>query len=58
MNILVVIFGLVALFSVIGLVQSFKERNVLSIIFNLASAVVFSGFTVLTEIFQGYPPTL
>lgn len=58
MNILVVIFGLVALFSVIGLVQSFKERNVLSIIFNLASAVVFGGFTVLTVIFQGYPPAL
>ncbi|HEY4565734.1 DUF2759 family protein [Planococcaceae bacterium Storch 2/2-2] len=58
MNWLVVIFGLVGILSVVGTVQGFKERNVLSIIFNVASVVVFGGFTILTVIYQGYPPTL
>jgi len=53
-----VIFGLVAIFAVIGTVQAFKERNVLSILFNLGAAVIFGGFTIATIVFQGYPPTL
>ncbi|MBD7983159.1 DUF2759 domain-containing protein [Sporosarcina oncorhynchi] len=58
MNILMVIFGLVAILSVIGTVQGFKERNLLSIVFNVAAAVIFGGFTIATIVFQGYPPTL
>lgn len=58
MNILMVIFGLVAILSVVGTVQGFKERNVLSIVFNVASAVIFGGFTIATIVFQGYPPAL
>ncbi|WP_342511358.1 DUF2759 domain-containing protein [Sporosarcina sp. FSL K6-1522] len=58
MNLLMVIFGLVAILSVVGTVQAFKERNVLSIVFNLGAAVVFGAFTVATLVFQGFPPGL
>lgn len=58
MNLLMVIFGLVGIFAAIGTVQAFKERNVLSIVFNVLACVVFGGFTILTIVFQGYPPTL
>ncbi|MFD1203913.1 MULTISPECIES: DUF2759 domain-containing protein [Sporosarcina] len=58
MNILMVIFGLVAILSVFGTVQGFKERNILSIVFNVASVVIFGGFTIATIIYAGYPPVL
>lgn len=58
MNLLMVIFGLIAILAVVGTVQAFKERNVLSILFNLGAAVVFGGFTIATLVFQGFPPTL
>ena len=56
MNLLMVIFGLIGIFAAIGTVQAFKERNVLSILFNFGAFVVFGGFTVATIIIQGYPP--
>ncbi|AOV07850.1 DUF2759 domain-containing protein [Sporosarcina ureilytica] len=58
MNLLMVIFGLVGIFAAIGTVQAFKERNILSIVFNLGACVVFGGFTIATIITQGYPPTM
>ena len=58
MNILMIIFGLIAIFAVIGTVLGFKERNVLSILFNVATAVIFGGFTIATIVFQGYPTGL
>ena len=51
MNLLMVIFGLIAIFAVVGTVQAFKERNALSILFNLGAAVVFGGFTIATTRF-------
>lgn len=58
MNLLMVIFGLIGIFAAIGTVQAFKERNVISIVFNFGAFVVFGGFTVATIITQGYPPSL
>ena len=58
MNFLMFIFGLIAILAVIGTVQGFKERNLLSIVFNLLSAVIFCAFTIATIVFQGYPPSL
>ncbi|MFS0575213.1 DUF2759 domain-containing protein [Sporosarcina sp. 179-K 3D1 HS] len=58
MNLLMVIFGLIAILAVVGTVQAIKERNVLSILFNLGTAVVIGGFTIATIVFQGYPPSL
>ncbi len=53
-----VIFGLVAIFAVVGTFQAIKEKNLLSIVFNLASAGVFGWFVIMTIIHSGYPPTL
>lgn len=58
MNLLMVIFGLVGILAAIGTVQAVKERNIISILFNLGACVVFGGFTIATIITQGYPPTL
>lgn len=58
MNLLMVIFGLIAILAVIGTVQGFKERNLLSIVFNLLAAVIFGAFTIATIVTQGYPPSL
>ena len=58
MNLLMVIFGLIAILAVVGTVQAFKERNALSVLFNLGAAVIFGGFTIATLVFQGFPPTL
>lgn len=58
MNLLMVIFGLIAILAVVGTVQAIKERNILSIAFNLGAAVVIGGFTIATIVFQGFPPKL
>lgn len=58
MNILMIIFGLIGIFAAIGTFQAIKERNILSVVFNLGACVVFGGFTIATIITQGYPPTL
>ncbi|WP_438310921.1 DUF2759 domain-containing protein [Sporosarcina sp. FA9] len=58
MNLLMVIFGLIGILALVGTVQAFKERNALSIAFNLIAFLVFGGFTLATIVFQGYPPTL
>ncbi len=57
MNLLMVIFGLVAIFGVIGIFQSIKEKNILGVVFNLAAAGVFGWFVIMTVLNQGYPPT-
>jgi len=41
MNLLMVIFGLVAILAVVGTFQAIKEKNLLSVVFNLLSAAVF-----------------
>ncbi|GKV68085.1 hypothetical protein NCCP2716_05830 [Sporosarcina sp. NCCP-2716] len=58
MNLLMVIFGLIAILAVVGTIQGFKERNLLSIVFNLLAAVIFGAFTIATIVTQGYPPSL
>ena len=56
MNLLMVIFGLVAILAVVGTFQAIKEKNLLSVVFNLLSAAVFGWFTIMTVINSGYPP--
>ncbi|AQQ53002.1 DUF2759 domain-containing protein [Planococcus lenghuensis] len=58
MNLLMVIFGLVAVFAAIGVVQTFKRKEFLGLIFNLLTFLIFGAFTAATVIFQGYPPSL
>lgn len=58
LNLLIVIFGLVAIFAIAGTFQGIKEKNLLSIIFNVAAVLIFGWFSVMTVIHQGYPPAL
>lgn len=58
MNLLMVIFGLIGILAAVGTVQAFKERNMLSVVFNVLACVIFGGFTILTIVYQGYPPAL
>jgi len=58
MNFLMVITGLFAVLGAVGTFQSFKEKNVLGIIFNFAALAIFGWFTVMTILYQGYPPKL
>lgn len=58
MNLLMVIFGLIAIFAAVGTVQTFKKKQVLAFLFNFGTFVIFGAFTVATIITQGYPPSL
>ena len=58
MNLLMVIFGLVAILAAFGTYQAFKEKNFLSLLFNLGTFAIFGFFTVMTILNQGYPPSL
>lgn len=58
MNLLMIIFGLIGILAAVGTVQAIKERNILSIAFNLGACIVFGGFTIATIVTQGYPQTL
>lgn len=58
MSLLMVIFGLVAIFGAIGTIQAIKEKNLLGVLFNIGTFAIFGWFTVMTVWQQGYPPTL
>lgn len=58
MNLLMVIFGLIAILAAVGTVQTFKNKQILGLLFNFGTFVIFGGFTVATLITQGYPPSL
>ncbi len=58
MNLLMVIFGLVAILGVVGTFQAIKEKNILGIVFNLGAAAIFGWFVVMTVLNAGYPPKL
>ncbi|WP_042345974.1 DUF2759 domain-containing protein [Bacillus massiliigorillae] len=49
------IFGLVAILAVIGLLNSFRKRNPLGIIFAFGTAAVFGWFAIMTAIHHGIP---
>lgn len=58
MNLLMVIFGLIAILAAVGTVQTFKNKQILGLLFNFGTFVIFGGFTVATLITQGFPPSL
>ena len=57
MNLLMVIFGLIAIIAVVGVFQSIKEKNILAVGFNAITVCVFGWFVIMTILNQGYPPT-
>ena len=58
MNLLMVIFGLIAVLAAIGSVQTLKNKEILGFLFNFGTFVIFGAFTVATILTQGYPPSL
>ncbi len=58
MNLLMVIFALIAILSVVSVFNSIKNKNLLALVFGVASAAIFGWFVVMTVLHQGYPPAL
>jgi len=58
MNLLVIIFALITILSAVAAFNSIKEKNILALVMGLATAGIIGWFTIMTVIFQGYPPTL
>ena len=56
MNLLVIIFALITILSAVAAFNSIKEKNILALVLGLASAGIIGWFTIMTVIFQGYPP--
>lgn len=52
---LVVIFGLVALFALWGVLRSVRNKNILGFLLAGGTLFVFGWFTVMTVINSGYP---
>ncbi|PLT29189.1 DUF2759 domain-containing protein [Peribacillus deserti] len=50
-----IIFALVTILAVLGLFSSFKNKNLMGIIFAGGSVAVFGWFTVMTVLNHGYP---
>ena len=58
MNLLVIIFALITILSAVAAFNSIKEKNILALVMGLATAGIIGLLTIMTGIFQGYPPTL
>jgi len=57
MNLLMVIFALIAILSLVSAFKSIRNKNVLALLFGVASFAIFGWFVVMTVLNQGYPPT-
>jgi hypothetical protein len=53
---LVVIFLLVTLLALVATFRTLKEKNMLGVVFSAAALFVFGFFTIMTIIYNGYPP--
>ena len=55
MNGLTIILALVTILAVFGTLSSFKGKNIMGILFGLATLGVFGWFTIMTIVNEGYP---
>ena len=53
---LVIIFTLVTLLAVFATLRTLREKNFLAGGFALATVLVFGWFTIMTVLYNGYPP--
>ncbi|MGZ0086383.1 DUF2759 domain-containing protein [Caldibacillus thermoamylovorans] len=51
----VIIFALVTLLAIYGLFRTLREKNVLGLLFSLATIAVFGWFTYKTLVHHGIP---
>lgn len=58
MNLLMVFFGLIAILSLVAAFRAIKSKNILALIFGLASGLVLGWFVIMTVVHQGYPPAM
>lgn len=58
MNLLMIIFGLIAILSLVSVFRSIREKNILALIFGVAAAAIFGWFVIMTVLHSGYPPKL
>lgn len=58
MNLLMLFFGLIAILSLVAAFRAIKDKNVLAIVFGLATAGILGWFVIMTLVNQGYPPSL
>ncbi len=53
--ILMIIFGLIAIISVVGTFQAIKEKNLLSVALHGAAAVILGWFVIVSVLNGAYP---
>lgn len=55
---LMVIFGLIAIISVVGAFQAIKEKNLLSVVLHGAAALLLGWFVIVSLLNGAYPPPI
>ncbi|KMP25105.1 DUF2759 domain-containing protein [Bacillus albus] len=53
---LVIIFALVTLLAVFATLRTLREKNFFAGSFAIATVLVFGWFTIMTVLYNGYPP--
>jgi hypothetical protein len=53
--ILMIIFGLISILCVVGTFQGIKQKNILSVFFHGATAVILGAFVIISVINGAYP---
>ena len=56
--ILMIIFGLIAIISVVGTFQAIQEKNLLSVAMHGAAAVILGWFVIVSVLQGAYPPPI
>ena len=53
-----IIFGLIAIISLIGTFQAIQEKNLLSVVFHGIATVVLGWFVIMSVINSAYPQVI
>ena len=56
--ILMIIFGLIAIISVVGTFQAIKEKNLLSVALHGSAAVILGWFVIVSVLNSAYPAVI
>ena len=56
--ILMIIFGLIAIISVVGTFQAIKEKNLLSVALHGSAAVILGWFVIVSVLNSAYPSVI
>ena len=56
--ILMIIFGLIAIISVVGTFQAIKEKNLLSVALHGSAALILGWFVIVSVLNSAYPAVI